>query len=134
MLVRPGPSRRTDCGRSSRNLQDKEPSKFKDTSYPNLSEYSFNISLVELVAAMRNIKEAKFSKPIRRDTNQRDASFWCEFHATHGHKTGECSHLREEVAVLLKNGHLREFLSDRAKNNYWKGCYITKLEKPIGSL
>ncbi|XP_070036405.1 uncharacterized protein [Nicotiana tomentosiformis] len=30
----------------------------------------------------------------------------------------DCRHLREEVATLLKNGHLREFLSDRAKNNY----------------
>ncbi|XP_070045381.1 uncharacterized protein [Nicotiana tomentosiformis] len=28
------------------------------------------------------------------------------------------THLREEVATLLKNGHLREFLSNRAKNNY----------------
>ncbi|XP_070049267.1 uncharacterized protein [Nicotiana tomentosiformis] len=26
--------------------------------------------------------------------------------------------MREEVVTLLKNGHLREFLSDRAKNNY----------------
>ncbi|XP_070049135.1 uncharacterized protein [Nicotiana tomentosiformis] len=35
-----------------------------------------------------------------------------------GHWTGDYRHLREEVATLLKNGHLREFLSDRAKNNY----------------
>ncbi|XP_075101782.1 uncharacterized protein LOC142177213 [Nicotiana tabacum] len=34
--------------------------------------------------------------------------------------TGDCRHLREEVATLLKNGYLREFLSDRAKNNYGK--------------
>ncbi|XP_070045842.1 uncharacterized protein [Nicotiana tomentosiformis] len=32
--------------------------------------------------------------------------------------TGDCRHLWEEVATLLKNSHLREFLSDRAKNNY----------------
>ncbi|XP_070045861.1 uncharacterized protein [Nicotiana tomentosiformis] len=30
----------------------------------------------------------------------------------------DCRHLREEVATLLKKGHLREFLSDRAKINY----------------
>nr|XP_009777583.1 PREDICTED: uncharacterized protein LOC104227123 [Nicotiana sylvestris] len=34
------------------------------------------------------------------------------------HRTGDCRHLREEVATLLKNGHLREFLSNRAKNSY----------------
>ncbi|XP_075086369.1 uncharacterized protein LOC142169067 [Nicotiana tabacum] len=33
-------------------------------------------------------------------------------------RTGDCQHLREEVAMLLKNDHLREFLSERAKNNY----------------
>ncbi|XP_070032058.1 uncharacterized protein [Nicotiana tomentosiformis] len=35
-----------------------------------------------------------------------------------GYRTGDCRHLREEVATLLKNRHLREFLSDWAKNNY----------------
>ncbi|XP_070035416.1 uncharacterized protein [Nicotiana tomentosiformis] len=35
-----------------------------------------------------------------------------------GHRIGDYRNLREEVATLLKNGHLREFLSDRAKNNY----------------
>ncbi|XP_075082235.1 uncharacterized protein LOC142166794 [Nicotiana tabacum] len=35
-----------------------------------------------------------------------------------GHRTGDCQYLHEEVATLLKNGHLREFLSDQAKNNY----------------
>ncbi|XP_009772477.2 uncharacterized protein [Nicotiana sylvestris] len=43
---------------------------------------------------------------------------WCEYHETHDHRAGDCRHLREEVATFLKNGHLREFLSDRAKNNY----------------
>nr|XP_009621277.1 uncharacterized protein LOC104112934 [Nicotiana tomentosiformis] len=45
---------------------------------------------------MRNIKEAIFPKPIRSNPSQRDPN----------------------VATLLKNGHLREFLSDHAKNNY----------------
>ncbi|XP_009765855.1 uncharacterized protein [Nicotiana sylvestris] len=31
---------------------------------------------------------------------------------------GDSQHLREEVETLLKNGHLREFLRDQAKNNY----------------
>ncbi|XP_059315709.1 uncharacterized protein LOC132066408 [Lycium ferocissimum] len=42
----------------------------------------------------------------------------CEYHGTHGHKTEDCYQLRKEVARLLKNGHLREFLSDRAKGHY----------------
>ncbi|XP_070057401.1 uncharacterized protein [Nicotiana tomentosiformis] len=67
---------------------------------------------------MRNIKEARFSRPMKFDFRQRDPNLWCEYHRMNGHRTGDCRHLREEVATLLKNGHLREFLSDRAKNNY----------------
>ncbi|XP_060190760.1 uncharacterized protein LOC132620052 [Lycium barbarum] len=42
----------------------------------------------------------------------------CEYHETHGHRTEDCRQLREEVARLLKNGHLREILSERAKSHY----------------
>ncbi|XP_070048126.1 uncharacterized protein [Nicotiana tomentosiformis] len=35
-----------------------------------------------------------------------------------GHRTGDCRHFLDEVATLLKNGHLREVLSDRVRNNY----------------
>ncbi|XP_019246467.1 PREDICTED: uncharacterized protein LOC109226121 [Nicotiana attenuata] len=69
---------------------------------------------------MRNIKESRFPRPMRSDPSQRDPNLWCEYHGTKGHQIGDCRHLREEVATLLKNGHghLREFLNERAKNNY----------------
>ncbi|XP_070040618.1 uncharacterized protein [Nicotiana tomentosiformis] len=67
---------------------------------------------------MRNIKDARFPRPMRSDSIQRDPNLWHKYHGTNGHRTGDCRYLREEVATLLKNGHLREFLSDRAKNNY----------------
>nr|XP_016445023.1 PREDICTED: uncharacterized protein LOC107770249 [Nicotiana tabacum] len=67
---------------------------------------------------MSDIKEARFPKPMRSDPNHRDPNLWCEYHNTNGHRTGDCRHLREEVATLLKHSYLREFLSDRAKNNY----------------
>ncbi|XP_070039516.1 uncharacterized protein [Nicotiana tomentosiformis] len=41
----------------------------------------------------------------------------------------DCRHLREEVATLLKNGHLREFLSDRAKNSYGRNSDNAELPK-----
>ncbi|XP_070041227.1 uncharacterized protein [Nicotiana tomentosiformis] len=67
---------------------------------------------------MRNIKEARFPKPIRSDPSQRDPNLWCEYHGMNGHRTRDRRYLHEEVETLLKNVHLREFLSDRAKNNY----------------
>ncbi|XP_019248831.1 PREDICTED: uncharacterized protein LOC109228110 [Nicotiana attenuata] len=111
------PERRTDRGRNNRSLQDKEVSGIQDSTYPRLSNYNFNISIVELVSTIRNINEARFLKPIRFDPSQRDRNLCCEYHGTHGHRTWDCRHLREEVATLLKNGHLRQFLCDRAENN-----------------
>ncbi|XP_070050112.1 uncharacterized protein [Nicotiana tomentosiformis] len=110
--------RRTDRGRKNRSLQDKEASGSWDPSYPKLSEYNFNVNIVELVSSMRNIKEARFPKPIRSNPSQRDPNLWYEYHGTNGNQTGDCRYLKEQVATLLKNGHLREFLSERATNNY----------------
>ncbi|XP_070054195.1 uncharacterized protein LOC142180109 [Nicotiana tabacum] len=79
---------------------------------------------------MRNIKETRFMKPIWSDPGQRDPGIWCEFHGTHGCMTGDCQHLHEEVAALLNNGHLREFLSDWTKNNYARNRDATEPAKP----
>ncbi|XP_070049212.1 uncharacterized protein [Nicotiana tomentosiformis] len=49
---------------------------------------------------------------------QRDPNLTSKYHGTHGHKTEDCRQLREEVAQLFNNGHLREFLSDRAKKHF----------------
>ncbi|MCE3051679.1 hypothetical protein HAX54_050495, partial [Datura stramonium] len=36
---------------------------------------------------------------------------------TYGNKIGDYRHLREKVVRLLKEGHLREFQRDQAKND-----------------
>ncbi|KAF8088932.1 hypothetical protein N665_0526s0005 [Sinapis alba] len=42
---------------------------------------------------------------------------WCDFHKEHCHKTKDCVALRIKVNELLKKGHLREFLSEKAKSH-----------------
>ncbi|XP_070043948.1 uncharacterized protein [Nicotiana tomentosiformis] len=54
----------------------------------------------------------------RVDNNNPMGEIGSDGHDLNGHRIRDCRHLREEVATLLKNGHLKEFLSDRAKNNY----------------
>nr|XP_016432339.1 PREDICTED: uncharacterized protein LOC107758997 [Nicotiana tabacum] len=110
--------RRTDPGRNNRLLQNRETSGSQDSSYPILSEYNFNVSVMELISAIMNIKMSQFLKKMRSDPGQRDPNLWCEYHVTNGHWTGDCRHLREEVATLLKNGNLGEFISDQTTNNY----------------
>ncbi|KAF2600167.1 hypothetical protein F2Q68_00010439 [Brassica cretica] len=46
--------------------------------------------------------------------------FWCDFHQDHGHKTEDCVALKIAVNKLLKKGHLREFLSEKAKSHLSK--------------
>ncbi|XP_059291122.1 uncharacterized protein LOC132044637 [Lycium ferocissimum] len=54
----------------------------------------------------------------------------CEYHGTHRHRTEDYCQLREEVARLLKNDHLWEFLSERAKSHY-KERESHKRAKPV---
>ncbi|XP_021861050.2 uncharacterized protein [Spinacia oleracea] len=53
----------------------------------------------------------KSSKP----NSKKDPSKWCDFHADIGHTTNECVALRREVAYILKNGYLKDVLSDKAR-------------------
>ncbi|XP_059288837.1 uncharacterized protein LOC132042257 [Lycium ferocissimum] len=78
---------------------------------------------------MGRIIKARRPRPLRSDLAQRDPSVLCQYHETHGHRTEDCRQLREVLARLLKNGHLREFLNDRAKSHY-KGRENHKKAKP----
>ncbi|XP_059281008.1 uncharacterized protein LOC132034641 [Lycium ferocissimum] len=77
------------------------------------------------------IDGAKRPRPIRLDPSQRDMSLFCDYHGTHGHWTADSRHFRDEVARLFKDGHLREFLSDRANDNYGKNRDFVKQEFQI---
>ncbi|XP_059306211.1 uncharacterized protein LOC132057603 [Lycium ferocissimum] len=102
-----GLSFRSDTGSSAGN---KGP--------PRISEYNFNVSTSDLVSAIGRVSDVRWPKPLRTDPGQRDPSTVCEYHGTHGHRTEDCRQLREEVARLLKNGHLRDLLSERARSHY----------------
>ncbi|XP_070034718.1 uncharacterized protein [Nicotiana tomentosiformis] len=85
---------------------------------PRLSEYNFNVDAAAIVSAIGCIKDTKSPRPLLSDPTQRNPNQMCKYHGTHGHRTEDCRLLREEVARLFNSGHLREFLSDRAKNHF----------------
>nr|XP_009588407.1 uncharacterized protein LOC104085981 [Nicotiana tomentosiformis] len=62
----------------------------------------------------------KFGETLTKEalTCHKDPNLRCEYYGTHGPRTEDCRHLYEEVETLLKNSHLKEFLSDRAKKDY----------------
>ncbi|XP_056697791.1 uncharacterized protein [Spinacia oleracea] len=50
--------------------------------------------------------------------SKKDPSKWCDFHAYIGHTTNDCVALRTEVAFLLKNGYLNDFMSDKVPKRH----------------
>nr|XP_016462576.1 PREDICTED: uncharacterized protein LOC107785722 [Nicotiana tabacum] len=84
---------------------------------PRLSEYNFNIDVSDIVLAMGRFRDTRWPKPTHSDPSRRNPNLMCEYHGIRGHSTDDCRQLREEVARLINEGHLREFLSNQAKNH-----------------
>ncbi|XP_048619925.1 uncharacterized protein LOC125590406 [Brassica napus] len=62
-------------------------------------------------------QQVKWPQKMKALDSFRNPGFWCQFHRDHGHKTEDCIALKIEVNELLKKGHLREFLSGKAKSH-----------------
>ncbi|XP_070055301.1 uncharacterized protein [Nicotiana tomentosiformis] len=112
--------RRNDRGQSSRGLISKNgfDRHTIPKEAPRLSEYNFNVDASTIVSAIESIKNTKWPRPLQTDPTQRDLNQICKYHGTQGHRTEDCRQLREEVARLFNDRHLRVFLSDRAKNHF----------------
>ncbi|XP_059285871.1 uncharacterized protein LOC132039401 [Lycium ferocissimum] len=85
---------------------------------PRLSEYNFCVDVATIAAAVIRNRETRHPRPIQYDPEKRDKSLICKYHHTHSHRTEDCRQWREEVARLFNLGHLREFLSERAKTHF----------------
>ncbi|XP_018477313.2 uncharacterized protein LOC108848444 [Raphanus sativus] len=60
--------------------------------------------------------QVKWPPKMKASEANRNPKRWCEFYSYHGHTIENGIALKIKVAELLKKGHLREFLSDKAKN------------------
>ncbi|XP_060210401.1 uncharacterized protein LOC132637306 [Lycium barbarum] len=108
----------------SRRTTDREPRPSYDRYQPYPPDRRATIAAV----VIRN-RETRHPRPIQFDLEKRDKSLICKYHHTHGHRTEDCRQLREEVARLFNLGHLREFLSERAKTHF-KNVDANKQDRP----
>ncbi|KAF2557478.1 hypothetical protein F2Q68_00015071 [Brassica cretica] len=89
------------------------------STWPDISHLS--VSRPELVNVLRQMcQQVKWPQKMKAPDSFRNPGFWCDFHRDHGHKTEDCVALKIEVYELLRKGHLRDFLSDKAKSHLSK--------------
>ncbi|XP_009608603.2 uncharacterized protein [Nicotiana tomentosiformis] len=74
--------------------------------------------------------KVKWPSKMRFDPSTRKSNALCEFHQERGHKTEDCIVLRQEVVNMLRQGHLRELLSDKGRNNFAEGLEHQGPPKP----
>ncbi|GMN48602.1 hypothetical protein TIFTF001_017771 [Ficus carica] len=48
--------------------------------------------------------------PLRADRARRNQKKYCNFHKDVGHNTKDCIQLRDQIELLIQDGHLREFV------------------------
>ncbi|XP_010677959.1 uncharacterized protein LOC104893542 [Beta vulgaris subsp. vulgaris] len=83
---------------------------------PKLAEYGFNVTMGGIINTLHSLGSTdKWPYRNEKPTAHRDKSKWCEFHGDHGHHTDECVALRREVSHLLKQGYLKDLLTEKGK-------------------
>ncbi|KAF2549279.1 hypothetical protein F2Q70_00023119 [Brassica cretica] len=89
------------------------------STWPDISHLS--VSRPELINVLRQMgQQVKWPQKMKTPDSFRNPGFWCDFHRHHSHKTEDCVALKIEVNKLLRQGHLREFLSEKAKSHLSK--------------
>ena len=89
------------------------------STWPDISHLS--LSRPELVNVPRQMgQQVKWPQKMKAPDSFWNPGFWCDFHRDHGHKTEDCVALKIEVNELLRKGHLREFLFEKAKSHLSK--------------
>ncbi|XP_019258642.1 PREDICTED: uncharacterized protein LOC109236866 [Nicotiana attenuata] len=89
---------------------------------PLLSAHNFRIYPSEIVYALEKLgPKVQWPQKMRSDPSTRKSSAFYRFHQERGHKTKDCIGLRQDIVRMLSQGHLKELLSDRGRDNFARG-------------
>ncbi|XP_057444593.1 uncharacterized protein LOC130736827 [Lotus japonicus] len=88
-----------------------------------------NAPLSAILRAVGQTNIVQYPPPPRRPPTNVDINRWCEYHKTLGHTTDSCWNLRREIDLLIKAGHLANFVKDAATPEAAK---VTQADKGKG--
>ncbi|GMN65573.1 hypothetical protein TIFTF001_034636 [Ficus carica] len=114
------PGRRSEKNQIDQGRQDKGKAVVVDNSGSNPSprtpagRFQQYTSLVTTIEHVLNQVTGRGllrdPPPLRADRARRNQNKYCNFHKDVGHDTKDCIQLRDQIELLIRDGHLREFV------------------------
>ncbi|XP_016442354.1 uncharacterized protein LOC107767778 [Nicotiana tabacum] len=88
----------------------------RNTTSPEEAPQGMADRYTEIVYALEKLgTKLKWPPKMRSDPNSRKSDALCEFHQERGQKIEDCIALRQGVVNMLRQGYLKEVLSDKGK-------------------
>ncbi|XP_022877106.1 uncharacterized protein LOC111395364 [Olea europaea var. sylvestris] len=85
---------------------------------PSGSLTRLNTSKINILMAIKDMKELKWPSRIKSPRDTRNRSKYYEFHRDHGYTTEDCQVLQREIEALIKRGFLRNYIGhDKCPRN-----------------
>ncbi|GMN19976.1 hypothetical protein TIFTF001_045266 [Ficus carica] len=114
------PGRKSEKNQADHGRQDKGKAVVVDNSGSNPSprtpagrfqQYTPLVTTIEHVLnQMTGRGLLRDPPPLRADRARRHQNKYCNFHKDVGHDTKDCIQLRDQIELLIRDGHLREFV------------------------
>ncbi|GMN32381.1 hypothetical protein TIFTF001_044686 [Ficus carica] len=114
------PGRKSEKNQTDQGRQDKGKAVVVDRSGSNPSprtpagrfqQYTPLVTTIEYVLnQVTGWGLLRDPPPLRADRARRNQNKYCNFHKDVGHDTKDCIQLRDQIELLIRNGHLREFV------------------------
>ena len=112
-----GQASRSGMERSAKLLDRPRPSdrRQEGPSHPERPPLTpLSISYEKLLPMIQSLSEFRWPRPQGTDPSKRDHTKRCVFHKEHGHTMETCRCLHYLVEMLIKAGHLKQYLRSDA--------------------
>ncbi|GMN38329.1 hypothetical protein TIFTF001_007560 [Ficus carica] len=114
------PGRKSEKNQADQGRQDKGKAVVVDKTGSNLSprmpagrfqQYTPLVMTIEHVLNQVTGRGLlRDPPPLRADRARRNQNKYCNFHKDVGHDTKDCIQLRDQIELLIRDGHMREFV------------------------
>ena len=109
---------RNDTERSSKPLNQQKPPDRKqgEQSHPEQPPLTpLTMSYEKFLPMIRELSEFRWPGPIKTDPAKRDHNRKYAYHKEHGHTTEQCKSLHYLVEMLIRVGHLKQYIRSEAR-------------------